>query len=90
VHFAGPTLERALRAAGFDEVVLARSSSAVGLPASLQYAVAGRCLFPDGLGLRIAAGLCVLTLPVTAALDRLLGEGDTLHAVARRALDAPR
>jgi SAM-dependent methyltransferase len=90
VHFAGETLERALRSAGFDEVVLARSSSSVGLPASLQYAVVGRCLFPDGLGLRIAAGLCVLTLPVIAALDRLLGEGDTLHAVARRAVDAPR
>jgi hypothetical protein len=52
--------------------------------------VADLSLPPDGLGLRIAAGLCVLTLPVTAALDRLLGEGDTLHAVARRALDAPR
>jgi SAM-dependent methyltransferase len=84
VHFAGPTLERALRTAGFDEVVLERSSSAVGLPASLQYLVAGRCLFPDGLGLRVAAGLCVLSLPVTALLDRALGEGDTLHAVARR------
>lgn len=85
VHFSGPTLERALRTAGFDEVVLTRSSSAVGLPASLQYVVAGRCLFPDGLRLRVAAGLCVLCIPLTAALDRLLGEGDTLHAVARRA-----
>jgi SAM-dependent methyltransferase len=90
VHFDGPALERALRAAGFDEVVLARSSSAVGLPASVQYLVAGRCLFPDGLGLRIAGGLCVLTLPLTALLDRLLGEGDTLHAVARRPAYAPR
>jgi SAM-dependent methyltransferase len=90
VHFCGRALERALRAAGFDEVVLHRSSSAVGLPASLQYVVAGRCLFPAGLGLRIAAGLCVLTLPLTVLLDRLLGEGDTLHAVARRPADAPR
>jgi SAM-dependent methyltransferase len=85
VHFSAPTLERALRTAGFDEVVLTRSSSAVGLPASVQYVVAGRCLFPDGLRLRVAAGLCVLCIPLTAALDRLLGEGDTLHAVARRA-----
>jgi SAM-dependent methyltransferase len=90
VHFSGRALERALRAAGFDEVVLHRSSSAVGLPASLQYVVAGRCLFPAGLGLRIAAGLCVLMLPPTVLLDRLLGEGDTLHAVARRPADAPR
>ena len=85
VHFTGATLERALRDAGFDEVVLTRSESAVGLPASLQYRLAGRCLFPDGLGLRIASGLCVLTLPLSALLDRLLGEGDTLQAVARRA-----
>jgi SAM-dependent methyltransferase len=84
VHFGGPALERALRSAGFEEVALQRSSSAVGLPASVQYALAGRCLFPEGLGLRIAAGLCVLTLPLTLALDRLLGEPDTLHAVARR------
>jgi SAM-dependent methyltransferase len=84
VHFAGPALERALRTAGFDEVVLARSSSTVGLPASLQYLVAGRCLFPDGIGLRVATGLCALGLPLVVALDRLLGEGDTLHAVARR------
>jgi len=89
VHFTGPTLERALRDAGFDEVVLTRSSSAVGLSASLQYRLAGRCLFPDGLGLRIASGLCVLTLPLSALLDRLLGEGDTLQAVARRTAAEP-
>jgi len=84
VHFSGPALERALRAAGFDDVVLTRSSSSVGLPASIQYATAGRCLFPEGLALRVAAGLCVLALPLIAVLDRILGEGDTLHAVARR------
>jgi SAM-dependent methyltransferase len=90
VHFAGPTLERALGEAGFTAVELRRSSSAVGLPASVQYRVFGRCLFPDGLRLRVAAGLCVLSRPVTAVLDRLLGEGDTLHAVARRASDTAR
>ena len=85
VHFAPQTLLRALREAGFEDVEIARSSSAVGLPASVQYLAAGRCLFPDGLGLRVASGLCALTLPLSAALDRMLGrEGDTLHAVARR------
>lgn len=84
VHFTAASLERALLAAGFDKVQIARSSSAVGLPASIQYRVAGRCLFPGGLGLRVAAGLCALSLPVTWALDRVAGEGDTLHAVARR------
>ena len=84
VHFATATLERALRAAGFDEVVLSHTSSAVGLPASVQYRVAGRCLFPDGLRLRVATGLCALGLPLAVLLDRVLGEGDTLHATARR------
>jgi hypothetical protein len=31
----------------------------------------------------------VLTLPLSALLDRLLGEGDTLQAVARRTAAAP-
>ena len=35
--------------------------------------------------LRVATGLCALTLPLSALLDRVAGEGDTLHAVARRA-----
>jgi SAM-dependent methyltransferase len=84
VHFTAAALERALRAAGFADVLLTRSSSAAGLPASLQYRVAGRCLFPGGLPLRVAAGLCTLSLPLTWALDHVAGEGDTLHAVARR------
>lgn len=84
IHFTGSALKRALHEAEFVDVALYRSSSAVGLAASLQYRIAGRCLFPDGLRLRLAAGLCAATLPVTAVLDRLLGEGDTLHAVGRR------
>jgi SAM-dependent methyltransferase len=83
-HFTQAALDRALAAAGFDDARFARSSSAVGLPASVQYRFAGRCLFPDGLALRVATGLCALSLPVSRLLDRVAGEGDTLHAVARR------
>jgi SAM-dependent methyltransferase len=90
VHFAGRTLERVLRTAGFDDVELHRSSSAIGIPASLQYLFAGRCLFPDGMALRVATGLCVLTLPVTLLADRLFGGGEILHAVARRPGGEPR
>jgi SAM-dependent methyltransferase len=84
VHFTGRALELALRGAGFRDVALDRSSSAVGLPASLQYRLAGRCLFPEGLALRIAAGLCSITLPMSRGLDRFAGEADTLHAVAHK------
>jgi hypothetical protein len=56
----------------------------VGLWASVQYRVWGRCLFPEGLALRVAAGLCALGLPLATLADRLGGGGDLLHATARR------
>lgn len=88
VHFTPGALRCALGAAGLDAVSVSTSSSAIGLPASVQYRAFGRCLFPTGLGLRVASGLCVLTLPATVALDRAGGGGDVLHAVARRSASA--
>ena len=86
VHFTAPTLERALTGAGLEVVSISTSSSPVGLPASLQYRVFGRCLFPGGIGLRVATGLCALVFPLVAALDAVAGrgDGDLLHAIARR------
>ncbi|MBW3652703.1 MAG: class I SAM-dependent methyltransferase [Actinobacteria bacterium] len=83
VHFTAAALERALHDAGFEEVSTGTSTSLVGLPASIQYRIWGRCLFPDGLKLRIAAGLCALALPVARLADAA-GGGDVLHATARR------
>jgi SAM-dependent methyltransferase len=83
-HFTAAALERALGAADLEVVSVSTSSSTVGLPGSLQYRVFGRCLFPSGLGLRVASGLCALALPVAMAFDALGGGGDQLHAVARR------
>ena len=84
VHFTRAALADALSAAGLRPVHLSTSTSAVGLPATLQYAVFGRCLFPDGLRLRVASGLCALGLPVGRLADRVAGDGDVLHAVAVR------
>lgn len=84
VHFTEAGLRRALAAAGLEPVAIDTSTSSIGLPASIQYAVAGRCLFPDGLRLRVAAGLCALSWPLSRIADRLAGAGDQLHAVARR------
>jgi SAM-dependent methyltransferase len=84
VHFTPTALVRALRSADLDVLSISTSSSAVGLPASLQYLAFQRCLFPAGVGLRVASGLCALALPVARVLDRFTGGGDTLHAVARR------
>ena len=83
-HFTGHGLGRLLDRAGFDLIATATSTSAVGLPASLQYALAGRCLFPAGLRSRVATGLCVSALPFAALADRCAGGGDQLHALARR------
>jgi 2-polyprenyl-3-methyl-5-hydroxy-6-metoxy-1,4-benzoquinol methylase len=81
-HFNENALSLMLARAGFRWVETTTSSSSVGLPASIQYALADRCLFPDGLKLRVAAALCVAATPAIRLLDRLGGEGDVLHAVA--------
>ena len=83
-HFTPHGLAAALEGAGFEVDEITDSTSTVGLPATVQYALAGRCLFPGGLALRVAAGLCALALPLARLLDRLGGGGDQLHAIARR------
>ena len=83
VHFTAAAIERAIGRAGLEPVSITTATSAVGLPASIQYAVAGRCLFPGGLPLRIAVGLCALGWPVARVADRLGSGGDVLDVVAR-------
>ncbi len=83
-HFDAAALRGALARAGFEDVEVSTSSSTVGLAGSLQYVLAGRCLFPGGLRLRLAGAACVLSVPLVWVLDRLGGGGDMLHAVARR------
>jgi len=81
-HFNANALHTVLTQAGFGQVETCTSSSSLGLPASVQYALIGHCLFPEGLKLRGAAALCAATTPFTRLLDRLAGAGDVLHAVA--------
>jgi SAM-dependent methyltransferase len=84
VHFTAAALEHAFQRTGFEAVELGTSTSSVGLPASVQYALFGRCLFPGGLPQRVAIGSCIAFLPLIWLADRFLGEGDFLHAVARK------
>jgi SAM-dependent methyltransferase len=88
-HFDAGALEGALARAGFEDVQIHTSSSTAGLPASIQYAIAGRCLFPGGLPLRVAAASCALTMPATWMLARLAGQGDMLHALAHKRESVP-
>jgi SAM-dependent methyltransferase len=84
VHFSRQALSSVLRRAGLEPVELTTSTSQVGLPASVQYALAGRCLFPGGLKLQVAALAAIGVWPVARVLDGLAGDGDVLHAVGRR------
>jgi len=83
-HFTPEGMRRALEQAELRATDISHASISISLPASIQYALAGRCLFPGGLSLRIAAGISGLLLPLTALLDRALGTGDELNAVAVR------
>lgn len=85
-HFTTVGLARAMEGAGLRVESTTTSTSAVGLPATIQYAIVGRCLFPSGLGLRVASGLCTLMLPLARLLDRIVGGGDQLHVIARKPL----
>lgn len=84
VHFTAGALARALQDAGFEEIRTATSTSGVGLWASIQYRIFGRCLFPSGLALRVAVAACIAGRPLALAADRAGGGGDLLHAVARK------
>ncbi len=81
-HFDADSLRATLERAGFARIRTCTSTSTIGLPASIQYAIAGRCLFPEGLRLRVAVAACALVGPLAWLLDRLSGGGDVLHAVA--------
>jgi SAM-dependent methyltransferase len=81
-HFTEEGLRRLCDRSGLRLERVATSTSAVGLAATLQYALAGRCLFPGGLGLRIASGMCLLVQPLARLADRIGGAGDQLQILA--------
>jgi SAM-dependent methyltransferase len=84
VHFTAPALLSALGRAGFEAPDLGTSTTPIGLPATIQYALIGRCLFPSGLPLRGAVALSTLSWPLARVADELRHGGDVLEAAARR------
>jgi SAM-dependent methyltransferase len=77
-HFTQEGLEALMRRSGFDEVHTSTSTSADGLPMSLQYVALGR---PIGVaaGRYLAAITGIATAPLIAAVSKPLGGGDVLH-----------
>ena len=82
LHFNAASLRSTLAAAGFTRIATHVSTSAIALPASVQYVLAGRFMVRSGLKLRIAIALCDLIAPASWLVNRLAGAGDLLHAVA--------
>ncbi len=76
-HFTAPALNQAARAAGFAVGRLRRGTSMVGLPISVQFAIAGR--WPFGARWRMAfLGAAMMSYPLVWAIGRPLG-GDCTY-----------
>jgi SAM-dependent methyltransferase len=80
-HFTPYGLSALIQRAGLEPRRIATSTSADGLPMSLQYRRYGERRFREGFGLYAATGVTLASAPITAALDR---DGDLLHAIAVR------
>jgi SAM-dependent methyltransferase len=84
VHFTPASLRLALQLAGLVTHLQFTTTSVLGLPASIQYLLVGKCVAPGGTRLRALAGLCCAVFPLTWLTDLIGRERDTLHTIARR------
>ena len=71
--------------AGLEPLRRGTSTSADGLPMSIQYRLFGERRCRRGFPLYASITATLATSPLTALADRAAGAGDILHAVARRA-----
>jgi SAM-dependent methyltransferase len=83
-HFTPKSLELALKAAGFEVLLLKCASDAGSLLATIQYAHFDRLVLADGPAAWIGYAASAVFSPVNRAVDRALGQGPLLHAVALR------
>jgi 2-polyprenyl-3-methyl-5-hydroxy-6-metoxy-1,4-benzoquinol methylase len=88
-HFTPQALSRLVVDAGLEVIQTTTTTSAVGLPASLQYRVFGRCMFRDGLRFYLANAVAIALQPMSVLVDGLLGSRDYLHVVACRPVGEP-
>ena len=85
-HFTAQGLDALIRRAGLSPQGTSTSTSADGLPMSLQYRRFGERRYRDGVALYAATGVALASAPLTALADRVARDGDLLHAVAVRAV----
>jgi SAM-dependent methyltransferase len=82
-HFTREGLAALLGRAGLTGVETSTSTSADGLPMSLQYRRFGERRYRSGPALYAATAATLAAAPFTALADRAARDGDLLHAVAR-------
>jgi SAM-dependent methyltransferase len=80
-HFTARGITELLTRAGFTVHGTHTSTSADGVPMSLQYRRFGERRYKEGAALYAATAVTLASAPITALLDR---DGDLLHAVASR------
>jgi SAM-dependent methyltransferase len=83
-HFTPRGIELLLRRAGFDPVRIGASTSADGLPMSIQYRRFGERRYRSGFPLYASVAVTLAASPLTALANRVAGEGDILYAAANR------
>jgi SAM-dependent methyltransferase len=81
-HFTATGLETLLRRAGFGDIRTTTSTTADGLPMSVQYRRYGERRYRSGASAYAVTALSLAGAPLTALADRVQGGGDVLHAVA--------
>lgn len=83
-HFTARGIDLLLRRAGLQPLLTSTSTSADGLPMSIQYRRFGQRRYRSGFPLYASFVVLLATSPLTALADRVAGGGDILHAVACR------
>jgi SAM-dependent methyltransferase len=83
-HFTESGLDMLLGRTGFTRIRTTTSTSADGLPMSLQYRLLGRRRIAGGLGRYVSISATLALVPLTVVADRVAGSGDLLHAVAEK------
>lgn len=81
-HFTARGIDLLLRRAGLNPLRTSTSTSADGLPMSIEYRLFGQRRYGSGFPLYASMAVTLAVSPLTALADRAAGAGDILHAVS--------
>jgi SAM-dependent methyltransferase len=81
-HFTLSALQKLLEQCGFEVVSTSTRTTLAALPLTLQFALLGRPAFRGSVARRLMSVAYLVLFPVSAAVDRFCGSGDSLTVVA--------